>query len=247
MNNLPPAKIIERVRGEEGELVLRRRGREFEFIFNGVFLMASYNGASEKEMVSAALNIHSQSFSAPSSRRGEETVAAGVNNGSALRVLMGGLGMGLGLQEALSFPGVAKVDLFELEEAVVRWNRGPLKGLNGGALEDPRVNVQIGDIIEYLQGEESTIECKVEPYHAIILDTDNGPGWLSRPKNEFLYGPKGTRLLKKFLLPGGCLSVWSSSPVQSYLSLLSSLFTNVQENELLEKTGQTSYYYLAMK
>lgn len=226
---------------------LQRRGREFEFIYNGVFLMASYNGVSEKEMVSAALNIQSYSFPAPPSCRREEIVAAGVNNGSALRVLMGGLGMGLGLQETLSFPGVARVDIFELEEAVVRWNRGPLKDLNGGALEDPRVNVFIGDIVEYLRKKETTLKNEVELYDAIILDTDNGPGWLSRPKNEFLYGFQGTQLLKKLLLPGGSLSVWSSTPVPSYLSLLKSLFNNVWEKELLEKTGHTSYYYLAVK
>jgi len=246
-NRSCPAEVIERVRGEEGELQLQRRGQEFEFIFNGVFLMASYNGVSEKEMVSAALNIQPQSFPVPPFSGGEDTVAAAAKKDCALRVLMGGLGMGLGLQEALRFPGVARVDVFELEEAVVRWNRGPLKDLNGGALEDPRVNVFIGDIVEYLRKKETTLKSEVEQYDVIILDTDNGPGWLSRPKNEFLYSFQGTRLLKKLLLPGGRLSVWSSSPVPFYLSLLKSLFDNVWEKELLEKTGQTSYYYLAVK
>ena len=47
-NNSCFAVVIERVQGKSGELQLQRRGKEFEFIFNGVFLMATYNGASER-------------------------------------------------------------------------------------------------------------------------------------------------------------------------------------------------------
>ncbi|HHU75757.1 MAG TPA: spermidine synthase [Firmicutes bacterium] len=239
MNSLPSVQVIERVEGKDGELVLRRRGREYEFIFNGVFLMASYNGASEKEMVSSALNNYLANL--PS---GDDGGASGV---SGLRVLMGGLGMGLGLREALNFPGVARVDLFELEETVVRWNRGPLVHLNGGALDDARVNVIIGDIAASIRGEGATPAGDLRQYHAIILDTDNGPGWLSRPENEFLYSMEGTRQLKRLLHSGGCLSVWSSMPVQSYISLLKSLFADVRTRQLQERTGQSSFYYLAVK
>ena len=164
-----------------------------------------------------------------------------------LRVLMGGLGMGLGLQEALRFPGVVRVDLFELEEAVVRWNKGPLSEINGGALQDPRVNIIQEDIVDFLKQEETVSRDENQFYHAIILDTDNGPGWLSRSENAFLYDTKGTRLLRKLLLPGGALSVWSSSPAPSYLTSLKKVFANAWEKELLEKTGQTSYFYLAVK
>jgi len=241
------AEVIERVRGKDGELQLQRRGKEFEFIFNGVFLMASYNGAAEREMVKAALKSRGAEHAAQPSGKGRIVSAAGTVETSNLRVLMGGLGMGLGLQEALRFPGVERVDLFELEEAVVRWNRGPLSELNGGAMQDPRVNVIQGDMVDFLKKEEIISRKENQLYHAVILDTDNGPGWLSRPENAFLYNLRGTRLLRELLLPGGSLSVWSSAPVPRYLALLQTVFVDAREKELLEKTGQTSYYYLAVK
>ncbi len=244
-NNSCFAEVIERVRGKGGELQLQRRGKEFEFIFNGVFLMASYNGASEREMVEAALNSFCKHAVQPSAKNMlSEGRTVGTFN---LRVLMGGLGMGLGLQETLRFPGVVRVDLIELEEAVVRWNKGPLRDINGGALQDPRVNIIQGDIVDLLKQEETVLRDDNQLYHAVILDTDNGPGWLSRSENAFLYDLKGCCLLRKLLLPGGGLSVWSSSPAPSYLTLLKNVFANAWEIELLEKTGQTSYYYLAVK
>ncbi len=242
-----PAEVIERVRGKDGELQLQRRGKEFEFIFNGVFLMASYNGAAEREMVEAVLKNRGTEHAGQILGKGLIGTAAGTVDTSNLRVLMGGLGMGLGLQEALRFPGVERVDLFELEEAVVRWNRGPLSELNGGALQDPRVNVIQEDIVEFLKEDEIISRKENQLYHAVILDTDNGPGWLSRPENAFLYDVRGTRLLRELLLPGGKLSVWSSAPVPRYLTLLQTVFANAREKELFEKTGQTSYYYLAVK
>lgn len=244
INGFSSAEVIERVRGKHGEFQLQRRGKEFEFIFNGVFLMASYNGASEREMVWAAL----KSWSGQPLENDGRTSAGMAVKTSHLRVLMGGLGMGLGLQEALRFPGVGRVDLFELVEAVVRWNRGPLRELNGGAMEDPRVNLIQGDIVEFLKTEGALSQDKNKPYyHAVILDTDNGPGWLSRPENAFLYASRGTQLLRELLLPGGSLSVWSSSPVPQYFSRLKKYFKNVSEKKLLEKTGESSYYYLAVK
>ena len=111
-------------------------------------------------------------------------------------------------------------------------------------MADPRVSVYVNDLVEFLQrrppgdGEGSF-------YHAVILDTDNGPGWLSRPGNSLLYGHEGTALLKEMLAPGGVLAVWSASPALAYRLLLAKYFRTVQERQCLEKTGQTSYYYLA--
>ncbi|HZD38268.1 MAG TPA: hypothetical protein VE664_06480 [Actinomycetes bacterium] len=48
-------KILERVSGRLGELVLRGDGADFEVISNGVFLMDTRNGASERLLVRVAL------------------------------------------------------------------------------------------------------------------------------------------------------------------------------------------------
>ena len=227
-----PPEVIERTKGNEGELQLQRRGAHFELIYNGVFLMATYNGSGEREMVQAALQPWDET------RPGE-------HRPPFLRVLMGGLGFGLGLQELLRSPLVERVDLLELEEAVIRWNRGVLQEVNGGALEDARVHVYKEDLILFLQ---RGIKGKNRVhYHAIILDTDNGPDWLSRSANRLLYDMTGTTLLKEHIQPGGALSVWSASPVPEYHTLLQHHFPVVHEVSCLEKTGQSSYYYLARK
>lgn len=237
-----PPEVLERTKGNDGELQLQRRGVDFELIYNGVFLMATYNGSGEREMVRAALAPWEEAQPGG----GNHSVLPGGHEQPFLRVLMGGLGFGLGLQETLSSPLVDRVDLLELEEAVIRWNQGLLQELNGGALKDPRVQVYIEDMVHFLQSSIKD-EQQRDNYHAIVLDTDNGPDWLSRNANRFLYSTTGTALLKKRLLPGGTLSVWSASPVPAYFTLLQQHFPVVREVASLEKTGQNSYYYLAVK
>lgn len=226
-----PAVVLERVNGRGGELQLQRRGRDYEFIYGGSFLMSSYNGITERNMVRDAIRVC--------------TLSAGKER-AFLRILIGGLGFGIGLREALDSPLVKKIDVVEIETAVVRWNRGPLVEINGSALTDPRVNVFVEDLVEFLDKPFSGGAGRSSSYHAIVLDTDNGPGWLSRHSNGFLYTDAGTALIKGMLEPAGAvLSVWSESANHTYLSLLKKYFKTVAEKKAYEKTGCSSYYYLA--
>lgn len=43
-----PLEVVERCDTPRGEIQLQRRGCEYELISNGTFLMATYNGESEK-------------------------------------------------------------------------------------------------------------------------------------------------------------------------------------------------------
>ena len=47
--------VIERALTENGEIQLQKRGSDYEIIFNGTFLMATYNGDSEKLLVRWAI------------------------------------------------------------------------------------------------------------------------------------------------------------------------------------------------
>src|SRR5450432_3306282 len=106
----------------EGELELRQRGDEFLIVIAGRVLMTS------------------------SARKSEETLAR-LACGEAMRdVLIGGLGMGFTLRAALDALGPkARVVVRELTPEIVGWCRGPMAGLTGSALDDPRVVVEIGD------------------------------------------------------------------------------------------------------
>ena len=93
---------IERVRGVSGELALRRGPAGLEIVANGVFLVSAANAASSRALVGAAW----------------PRVA-----GDSLDVLIGGLGIGDALDEALGCPRVAFVTVAELEPAVIAWFR----------------------------------------------------------------------------------------------------------------------------
>jgi spermidine synthase len=129
--------VLDRVNGECGELVLRRVGEHFEIIANGVFLMDTRNGESERLMVDAA--------------------AARMPAGGTL--LMGGLGVGFSLRAALDHPRVGAVVVVERERAVIDWNRGPLRDRHGDALADPRVTCVEADLLAWLPGERFAAIC----------------------------------------------------------------------------------------
>ncbi|WP_329052266.1 spermidine synthase [Amycolatopsis sp. NBC_01488] len=119
-------EVVETVPGRGGELVLRRDGEAYEVIENGVFLMDTRNGESERLLVTGALTP-----------------------GAA--VLIGGLGVGFSLRAALD-AGASSVVVVEREPAVIVWNRsGPLRTVHGDALADPRVRVVPADLVSWLE------------------------------------------------------------------------------------------------
>src|SRR5664279_1992127 len=87
--------VVERVAGCCGELVLQRREGHYEIVANGVFLMDTRGGGSERLQVTAAA---------------DRMPAPG-------RMLIGGLGVGFSLAAALAHPGVGEVEVTEVSVA----------------------------------------------------------------------------------------------------------------------------------
>jgi spermidine synthase len=120
------SEVLARVDGVCGELVLRRVGPHHEIIANGMFLMDTRNGESERLMITAAA----------------DRMPAGTT------MLIGGLGVGFSLRAALGHPSVGAVVVVEREPAVIDWNRGELG--NADALADPRVLLVRDDLLTWL-------------------------------------------------------------------------------------------------
>jgi spermidine synthase len=182
---------VERLQTPRGELVLRRRGETVEIISNGVFLMDSRDGRSERLLVRAALD-----------RVAEPRT-----------VLIAGLGVGFSVREALADSRVEHVVVAEIEPAIVAWHGSHLAASSAGALSDPRVEVVTADIIELMRTDPTT-------YDVICLDVDNGPDWTVTESNAALYSDAGTQLLASRLASRGVLSVWGAARSPAYDAVL---------------------------
>ena len=136
---------------------------------------------------------------------------AHLSRNTPVRVLIGGLGLGYTLKAVLAKakPHVV-VEVAELMPEVVEWNRTFMAGLNGRLLDDPRVVVRMGDVVDVI--------ARVRPgtYDALLLDVDNGPTPMVRAGNVRLYGDRGLQALKAALKPGGRLAIWSAAPDRSF-------------------------------
>ena len=203
------ATVVERTTGHAGELVLRRAGGHHEIVANGVFLMDTRGGSSERLLVTATA---------------DRMPPPG-------RMLIGGLGVGFSLAAALAHPAVTAVDVVEREGAVIRWNRGHLAPLHGDALADPRVTVHEADVADVIAA------AAPGSFDAICLDTDNGPDWLVSPANARLYTDSGLAAAARALSPGGILAVWSAAPSPALAARMGGLFTGVTTLEVPVERG----------
>jgi spermidine synthase len=215
----PPVVVDRAVGVAGGEVVLRRAGADFEIISNGVFLMDTRGGQSERLLVRAALDR----VRAPA------------------RLLIGGLGVGFSLAEATArSPEAGAVTVVELEPAVIGWHRTHLWPYSAGALDDPRVTVIRADLLDWLPGATARFD-------AICLDIDNGPDWTVTDRNARLYGEGGLDLLAERLTAGGVLAVWSAAAAPAYEARLRARFTDVEVRAVRAPRGDPDVIYLACR
>ncbi len=123
----------------------------------------------------------------------------------APRVVIGGLGMGYTLSEALKLlRSEADICVAELMPAVVRWNKLHFGELNNSPMNDPRVCVSLGDVREIIRANQGRLD-------AILLDVDNGPSALTHDGNNQLYTRAGIAACFKALKSDGALAIWSGA------------------------------------
>ncbi len=127
----------------------------------------------------------------------------------------------------------AKVVVSELLGAVVEWNRKFFGELNGRPLEDKRVDLKTGDIVELISRSKSRFD-------AILLDIDNGPSAVTDSGNQRLYGPEGIEACRLALREQGCLAVWSPEPSKSFEQLLMSCNFHVRRFRVPAYKGSKS-------
>jgi spermidine synthase len=118
-------------------------------------------------------------------------------------VLIGGLGLGFTLREAMRHLAAdAEIVVAELLEAVIAWNADPAFELSAEAMRDPRVRVVRDDVSNVLRAEAGGFD-------AIMLDTDNGPEGMIMSENSRLYAAAGIATTIAALRPAGVIAYWS--------------------------------------
>ncbi|HIJ54851.1 MAG TPA: spermidine synthase [Deltaproteobacteria bacterium] len=191
-----PWRIVDSIDTDEGLLDLRQRGEaDFLITIDSRVLMNSL--ANMSEIVLAELACES------------------LKNKKNPRVLVGGLGMGFTLKAAIdNLPTDAEVVVAELNPIMVKWCRGPIAHLTGGAVDDPRVKVVIDDVASVIR--YAAMKGKENCFDAIILDLYEGPHKGDRGRGEYLYGDMALKLSSSALKEGGVFAVWSEDPDKAF-------------------------------
>jgi spermidine synthase len=194
-------KVVDQFMTEdEGKLELRRRGkRDFIITLGTQILMNSM--AQRSEMALGILGT------------------GALKNHRSPRVMVGGLGMGITLRAVLdSLAKSAKIVVWELHPEIMQWCQGPLLDLTNGAVIDPRVHVEIGDVVQGI--DTASKKGSDERLDAIILDLYRGPHSRTDKKNDPLYGSRALARVHKALNPGGTFAVWGEDHDPGFMKRL---------------------------
>lgn len=197
---------VARAASERGELVLRERTGDggpasLELRANGVFVMDTVETATEQALATAALALCDHPRD----------------------VLVGGLGLGYTMHAVLGDSRVERCTVVEIEPALVGWMRDGTIPHGPGFLADERVSVVVTDISLALA------EARAGTYDLVLLDVDNGPGYLVHDANAALYDAPFLRVVRRVLRPGGLLVVWSAAESAELLATLRREFDAADE------------------
>jgi spermidine synthase len=116
-------------------------------------------------------------------------------------VLVIGGGDGGSSEELFKHPSVKRIVMAELDPAVIDISREYLRNIHKGALDDPRLEIKLGDGFEYVKN------CR-EKFDLIVLD-------LTDPDTPafHLYSEEFFRLCQRLLNPGGIMTMHLGTPV----------------------------------
>ena len=213
-----PTEEVARAESERGEIVLLRRDTgALELRVNGVFVMDTVETSTEQALAEAALAVVDEP-------RG---------------VLVGGLGLGFTAHAVLADPRVEKVAVVEIEDAIVGWMRDATVPHGPAFLADERLTNVVADV------RAAVAEATPASYDLVLLDVDNGPGYLVHDSNAEVYAVPFLRQLHDLLRPGGALVVWSAAPDRALGEAVEQVFGAVAPVPFdVQLQGRAEQYWL---
>jgi len=109
-------------------------------------------------------------------------------------------------------------------------------------LADERVTVVVADVAVALA------EARPASYDLLLLDVDNGPGYLVHEENAALYRAPFLSSARVALRPGGVLVVWSADPAPDLEDALREVFGAAEARPydvLLQDREERYWLYVA--
>ncbi|WP_222598166.1 spermine/spermidine synthase domain-containing protein [Lentzea tibetensis] len=198
-----------------GELILRRRWdltfrkEVYEIKLNDEFLMSSLFTVAEVEIGRLPL-----------------TKLAG----TALDVVVGGLGLGYTAQTVLENPNVRSLVVVDALSEVIDWHERGLIPAGVTLTSDPRCTLVHGDFFAMARAATGLDPAAPERlFHAIIVDIDHSPRHLLHPSHAGFYESSGLQRLSEQLHPGGVFALWSDDrPDEDFTKALEKHFAEVE-------------------
>lgn len=187
-----------------GEVTLGRRGEVLELRVNGVFVIDTAETSTERALAQEAL----------------------ARCDHPDRVLLGGLGLGFTAAEVLTDPRVGLVEVVEIEPAVIDWLADGTVPHGPALLVDPRLQVVQADVAAHLRS------LPAESTDLVLLDVDNGPGYLVHEHNAALYRRSALADLVRITRPGGSVVIWSASRAPGLAESMAEVFPETDETAL---------------
>ncbi|MQW75821.1 hypothetical protein GHK92_08040 [Nocardioides sp. dk4132] len=213
---------VARAQSERGELVLRQRHEErgpvvLELRANGVFVMDTQETSTEEALATACLAL----VEAPA------------------HVLVGGLGLGFTAHRVLADRRVERCVVVEIEQALVDWMRDGTVPHGPSVLADERLHVVVADVAVALA------EARPASYDLVLLDVDNGPGYLVHDANAGLYEQPFLTRVRALLRPGGAVAIWSAAEEPALEESMSTVFGAAEAHPLeVALQGREEHYWL---
>lgn len=205
-------------RSAHGGLALRHRADgHLELRANGIFVMDTRETSTEKALATRALELH------PEPRQ----------------VLIGGLGLGFTLEAVLADPRVEAVTVVEIEPRLVEWMGAGRIPHGPRILGDERVRIEVADVAVVLR------ESPTATYDIVLLDVDNGPGYLVHDANGALYEAPALTDARRATVPGGTVVVWSAAEAPALLEVMAQVFDDAEALSYpVDLQGHSETYWL---
>lgn len=142
--------------------------------------------------------------------------------GTALDVVVGGLGLGCTAAAALDEPRVRSLEVVDALGAVIGWHERGLLPLSGRLTGDDRCRLVEGDFFARVA------DGSLPRAHAVLLDVDHSPRHVLHDSHAAFYAAAGLRRLADRVHPGGVFALWSDDPPdEDFLAVARTVFATV--------------------